>query len=72
MFKIDTLTLDYKIKIAGKTRESLASDLGIHRSTLSRRINEGTLTVEDLSGIVKELHLSQQEVFDIFLSPEVA
>ncbi len=72
MFKIDTVTLDYKIKMAGKTREGLAADLGIHRSTLSRRINEGTLTVEDLAGIVKGLNLSQQDVFDIFLSPEVA
>jgi transcriptional regulator with XRE-family HTH domain len=72
MFKIDEVTLDYKIRMAGKTRESLASDLGIHRSTLSRRINEGKLTVEDLAGIVKELNLSNQEVFDIFLSPEVA
>ena len=72
MFKIDKVTLDYKIKKAGKTREGLAASLGIHRSTLGRRIDEGTLTVEDLAGIVKELNLSQQDVFDIFLSPEVA
>lgn len=72
MFKIDEVTLDYKIKMAGKTREGLASSLGIHRTTLSRRIKDGTLTVGDLAGIVKELNLSRQEVFDIFLSPEVA
>lgn len=72
MFRIDIDLLDLKIKKARKTREGLAAALGIHRSTFSRRLKDGTFTVEDLAIIVKELNLSQQDVFDIFLFPEVA
>ncbi len=68
MYHIDLDKLNGKIVECRTTKEAIADDLGIDRSTLFRRIRTGTLRVGDIHGICNCLNLSREEAMDIFLA----
>lgn len=72
MSVIDRDLLNLKIKRANTTNDAVAKELGVDRSTFYRHVREGTLTVAEMQGIVKILHLSLDDSIKIFLAPEVA
>lgn len=65
---IDRIALKRKVEDAGTTFENLASELGIDRSTLFRRLRTGTIRLKDICKIKALLHLSDQDIIAIFLS----
>lgn len=68
MFRIDIDKLNGKIVERGTTKEALAAAIGINRSTLYRRLKNGTLRVCDVHKICEFLSLSAAEAVDIFLA----
>lgn len=68
MFRIDIDKLNGKIVERGTTKEALAAAIGINRSTLYRRLKNGTLRVCDVHKICEFLSLSTAEAIDIFLA----
>lgn len=70
--QIDRTALKRKVEDAGTTFDNLAAELGIDRSTLFRRLRTCTIRLIDILKIQKLLHLTQQEVFDIFFASIVA
>ena len=67
MYEVDIKRLQTKIVECGTTQEALASELGIDRSTLRRRLASGRLMVRDIHKIVEVLNLSREEAIAIFL-----
>lgn len=68
MFRIDIDKLNGKIVERGTTKEALAAAIGINRSTLWRRLKNGTLRVCDVHAICEYLHLTAAEALEIFLA----
>lgn len=68
MFYVDQKKLDGKIVEKGMTKDSLAEACGIDRSTLYRRIKNGTLRICDIHIICETLGLTGQESCEIFLA----
>lgn len=67
--RVDTDTLEQVLKDKDKTKESVASDIGVSRSTLHRKLKcKGeTLSVKDMDALIKAIPLSKREVQQIFL-----
>lgn len=65
---VDIALLRQKIKDKGITLEELADKLGMSRSTLYRKLLEDgrNLSLKEISGIISELALSEQETSIIF------
>lgn len=68
MFCIDIDKLNGKIVERGTTKEALAAAIGINRSTLHRRLKNGSLRVGDVHKICEVLRLTAAEAMEIFLS----
>lgn len=65
---IDVRKLDDAIFIKRTTKDALASACGIDRSTLYRRLKNGTLRVKDAHNICGFLNLTDTEAREIFLA----
>lgn len=72
MFYLDADYLDYKIKTKGITKEAVAAACGLSRTTLWRRIKEGTLTIADVYAIIQFLALAEDDIRKIFFAQKVA
>ena len=68
MYCVDTKKLSGKIVEKGTTKEAIADEIGINRSTFYRRIKTGKLLVGDVHKMCEILHLSTSEAIDIFLA----
>ena len=69
---IDRDLLSYHLKKANTNQNGLALELGIDRTTLIRHLAKGTLTLGELYGIIRFLHLSDEDVKKIFFAQKVA
>ena len=67
---INTSKLKGKIVENNTTIESVATSLGLNRSTIYRRMKAGgeSFTIGEMYKIIDYLSLSQQDAIDIFLS----
>lgn len=63
-----------KIIEAGKNIDDLAPALGMHRSTLYRKLSDGgeAFTVGEANQIMALLNLSPEDAMSIFFAPVVA
>lgn len=61
---------DAKMVEYGYTRDSLAAELGINRCTLFRRFRTLKLSLKDIYKIAEILHLSANEIAEIFFSAQ--
>lgn len=68
MYHVDLDKLNGKIVERRTTKEAIADNIGIDRSTLFRRIKAGSLRICDIHGICACLNLSREEAVDIFLA----
>lgn len=68
MYHVDLDKLNGKIVEQRTTKEALADDIGIDRSTLFRRLKSGKLLVSDAHKICESLHLSMEDAVGIFLA----
>lgn len=67
MYKIDVNKLNGKIVEMGTTKEAIADEIGIDRSTFYRRLKNGKLLIGDMHKICDVLKLSTPEAIEIFL-----
>ena len=68
MYQMDTNKLNGKIVECGTTKEALADEIGINRSTFYRRLKSGRLLIGDIHKICEVLNLTRTEAIDIFLA----
>lgn len=68
MFHVDVDKLNGKIVERRTTKEAVANEIGIDRTTLYRRLKTNTLQIGDIHCICKYLNLSSSEAVDIFLA----
>ena len=68
MYHIDINKLNGKIVEKGTTKEAVADEIGINRSTFYRRLKSGRLLVGDVHKMCDILALSTSEAIDIFLA----
>lgn len=68
MYHINIDKLNGKIIERRTTKESLSAAIGVNRSTLYRRLKNGTLQVGDAHKICEYLNLTVVEAVEIFLS----
>lgn len=57
-----------KMAYNGKNLGELASDIGIDRTTLTRRLKDGSFNRLEISKITEVLQLSDNDVIDIFFA----
>lgn len=67
MYKIDINKLNGKIAEMATTKEAIADEIGINRSTFYRRLKNGKLLIGDMHKICDALKLSTTEAIEIFL-----
>lgn len=68
----NTLKLKAKILENGKTIQSLAEELEMSVNTLSFKVNnKREFTIKEVDAIKEALHLSNQEIMDIFFSAKM-
>jgi predicted DNA-binding protein (UPF0251 family) len=70
MYHVDISKLNGKIAEKATTKEQLAKQIGINRTTLIRRLKNGKLLVGDAHIICRALNLSASEAVDIFLATQ--
>ena len=63
---MDGLKLKGKIIEKGYNYTKVANELGVARSTLWRKLDQGTFTIGEVETIVSFLNLSDTECIDIF------
>jgi len=68
MYYMNINKLNGKIAECGTTKEALADDIGINRSTFYRRLKSGKLLIGDIHKICESLNLTTEEAVDIFLT----
>ena len=66
---VDVERLKKKIVETNLTQEILAKSIGIHRTTFYRKCESGgeEFTISEMNGMIKELRLNVNEVYEIFL-----
>lgn len=70
MYRIDINKLNGKIAERATTKEALADEIGIDRSTFHRRLKNNRLLIGDMHKICDVLQLSTTEAIEIFLVSE--
>ena len=60
-----------KVVYQGITLGELASELEINQSTLTRKLKDGSFNRVEISKIAEVLHLSDDDVIDIFFAEEL-
>lgn len=68
MYHVDFDKLNGKIVERRTTKEAVASEIGIDRSTFYRRLKSGKLLIGDVHKMCEVLGLSASEAMDIFLA----
>lgn len=68
MFCIDLDKLNRKIVERATTKEAIADEIGIDRSTFYRRLKNGKLLIGDIHKMCAVLQLSSSEAIEIFLA----
>lgn len=68
MFHIDVEYLEYKIKSAGTTKEAVAAECGIHRTTLWRNLRKNSISLSVVYAIIAFLHLSPDDIERTFFA----
>ena len=68
MYSVNIARLYGKIVECGLTKEALADQLGIARSTFFRRLKNNSLRICDIHKICEILNLTREEACEIFLS----
>lgn len=68
MYHVDTNKLNGKITERQTTKEAVASEIGIDRSTFYRRLRSGKLLIGDVHKMCEVLDLSTTEAVEIFLA----
>lgn len=69
---IDRDLLLLKVKRANTTYEAIAKELGMDRSTWYRQIREGSISVATMQELVRILHLTADDIIQIFFASLVA
>ena len=69
---IDRDLLLLKVKRANTTYEAIAKELGMDRSTWYRQIREGSISVATMQELAKILHLTADDIIQIFFASLVA
>lgn len=69
---IDRDLLLLKVKRANTTYEAIAKELGMDRSTWYRQIREGSISVATMQELVRILHLTADDIIQIFFANLVA
>ena len=72
MFKVNVSMLEDEIIKKNMTKEAVASELGIDRSTFYRRLQSNRLLVCDIHRLTEVLGLSREKAVAIFFDLEVA
>lgn len=67
MYGLDINKLNGKIAERSTTKEALAEEIGIDRSTFYRRLKNGRLLIGDMHKICSVLNLTKAEAIEIFL-----
>lgn len=70
MFRLNQSKLDGKIVEKGMTKEGLAREIGVDRSTFFRRLRSNTLRLKDIHAICEALSLTNEEAIEIFLAKQ--
>ena len=70
MYHVDINKLNGKIVENKTTKENIAKQLGIDRTTFLRRLNRGKLLIGDAHKICEVLNLSTSEAVEIFLAKQ--
>jgi IS30 family transposase len=60
--------LNGKIAECRKTKRAIAGKIGVHNSTLYRRLKKNSLMIGDMHIICDYLHLTPEEAMEIFLA----
>lgn len=68
MYHVDLNKLNGKIVECRTTKEAIADEIGIDRSTFYRRLKNGKLLIGDMHKMCEVLRLSTPEAIDIFLA----
>lgn len=68
MYHIDLDKLNGKIVERGTTKEAIAGEIGVDRSTFYRRLKQNKLLVGDVHKMCEVLRLTPAEAVDIFLA----
>lgn len=68
MFRMDINKLNGKIAERATTKEAIADEIGIDRSTFYRRLKDGKLRIGDMHKMCDVLQLSATEAIEIFLA----
>ena len=69
---IDRDLLLLKVKRANTTYDAIAEELGMDRSTWYRQIREGSISVATMHELVRILHLTADDIIQIFFANLVA
>ncbi len=68
MYHVDLDKLNGKIVERGTTKDAIAADIGIDRSTFYRRLKQNKLLIGDVHKMCVVLRLTPAEAMDIFLA----
>lgn len=68
MYRTDCDKLKNAIDKKGYSMQDIASDIGIDRATLYRRIKNNALRISDIQKIAEKLSLTGEEAKNIFLA----
>lgn len=68
MYKMNVNKLNGKIVEKAMTKDSLASAMGVDRSTFFRRLKNGRLLLADVYKIAEVMELTRDEVDEIFFN----
>ena len=68
VYHVDLDKLNGKIVERRTTKEAIADEIGVDRSTLYRRLKSGKLLVGDIHKMCEVLSLSTSEAVEIFLA----
>lgn len=69
---IDRDLLLLKVKRANTTYDAIAKELGMDRSTWYRQIREGSISVATMQELARILHLTADDIIQIFFASLVA
>jgi len=70
MYHVDINKLNGKIAENQTTKENIAKEIGVDRTTFLRRLKRGKLLIGDAHKICEVLNLSTNEAVDIFLATQ--